>query len=187
MVPPSVQPARVTWTYADYRNMPEDGNRYEIIDGDLLVTPAPTTLHQTVSKRIQFALMQQVEQTGLGVVFDAPVDVIFSETHTVQPDLLVVRTSRRAIVSPRGIEGAPDLIVEILSPGTELVDRTTKLKLYAAKGVAEYWIVDAAAHAIEVHALGPVGYELRGRFGPGERVSSGLFTLDLPVDPIFAA
>jgi Uma2 family endonuclease len=187
MVTRDVKPARVTWTYADYRGLPDDGNRYEILDGELLVTPAPTITHQKVSKRIQLVLMLQIEQKGLGVVFDAPVDVIFSETWTVQPDLLVVRAERSAIVTERGIEGAPDLVVEIISPKTAITDRQQKQKLYASQGVAEYWLVDPAAHSIEVLELGEEGYTLRGRFGPGDRLESGLFALDLPLDPVFAA
>jgi len=186
MVTRDARPARVTWTYADYRGLSDDGNRYEIIDGELLVTPAPTTTHQKISKRIHFALMAQLEQRGLGVVYYAPIDVIFSETQTVQPDLLVVRAGREGIITERGVEGAPDLIIEILSPRTASTDRTQKQKLYASRGVAEYWLVDPDAHSVEVLTLGDEGYTLRGRFGPGELVSSGLFELDLPIDPIFA-
>ncbi|MCC6750839.1 MAG: Uma2 family endonuclease [Deltaproteobacteria bacterium] len=187
MLPEDLPRARVTWTYDDLRTFPDDRNRYEIIDGALLVTPAPTITHQTLSKRIQFALMQQVEHRGLGLVFAAPVDVIFSATSVVEPDLVVVRTARRPIVTQRGIAGSPDLIIEILSPGTASTDRGRKLKLYADRGVAEYWIVDPDDSAIEVLVLGPEGYVLHGRFGPGDRVTSTLFQLDLPLDPLFAS
>jgi len=180
------RPARVIWTYSDYRGLPDDGNRYEIIDGDLHVTPAPTTTHQTVSKRIQLALMLQVEEPGQGIVFNAPIDVIFSETQAVQPDLLVVRSERRAIISERGIEGAPDLVVEILSPSTETRDRTQKSKLYASHGVAEYWLVDCSAHAVEVLALAPEGYVRHRRYGPGERVESEVFEVGIELDAVFA-
>jgi Uma2 family endonuclease len=179
-------PARVIWTYSDYRGLPDDGNRYEIIDGDLHVTPAPTTTHQTVSKRIQLALMLQVEEPGQGIVFNAPIDVIFSEMQAVQPDLLVVRSERRAIISERGIEGAPDLVVEILSPSTETRDRTQKSKLYASHGVAEYWLVDCSAHAVEVLALAPEGYVRHRRYGPGERVESEVFEVGIELDAVFA-
>lgn len=186
MTPAQPQPARVTWTYADYRLMPDDGKRYEIIEGDLLVTPAPTTTHQTVSKRIQLALMLQIEEKGLGAVFDAPIDLIASETTTVQPDLVVVRQQRRNIITERGIEGPPDLVVEILSPTTERVDRSRKRKLYAAIGVAEYWIADPTSHTVEVLALHAEGYRTVGVFGPGQALRSTLFELDLTVDRVFA-
>lgn len=183
---PIIERAQVEWTYEDLRRMPDDGLRYEVIDGDLLVTPAPTTTHQTLSKRIQFALMQQIELRGLGLVFDAPVDLIFSPLRTVQPDLLVVRTERTSFVTERGIETAPDLVIEILSPSTERTDRDRKAKLYASEGVREYWIVDAAQRCIEVYGLAATGYALVGRFGPGTCVESRVFQIDLAIDPLFA-
>jgi Uma2 family endonuclease len=187
MTVPRIERARVQWTYEDLRLMPDDGQRYEVIDGDLLVTPSPTTTHQTLSKRIQFALMQQIELRGLGQVFNAPIDVIFSRTLTVQPDLLVVRTERANCITERGVEAAPDLVIEILSPSTEQNDRERKAKLYASEGVPEYWIVDTAQRCIEVYQLSDTGYALLGMFGPGTRVESRGFELDLAIDPLFAA
>ncbi|MEE8410546.1 MAG: Uma2 family endonuclease [Myxococcota bacterium] len=186
MTLPQTKPAKIVWTYDDYRLIPDDGFRYEVIDGDLIVTPAPSTLHQAISKRLQMALMLQIEQPGHGVVFNAPIDVIFTSTRTVQPDLLVVATPRRNIVTQRGIEGPPDLIVEIGSPTTESRDRGVKLKLYATEGVREYWIVDPEAHVVEVLALGETGYVTHARHGPGQRVASLIFNLSIEVDPLFA-
>jgi Uma2 family endonuclease len=183
---PFVERAHVQWNYDDLRLMPDDGQRYEVIDGDLLVTPAPTTTHQAISKRIQFVLMQQVEQRGLGQVFNAPIDVIFSRTRTVQPDLLVVRTEHAHLITERGVEVAPDLVVEILSASTEHSDRERKAKLYASEGVREYWIVDAAASCIEVYRLGEAGYVLAGKYGPSQRVVSHVFEVDLSVDQVLA-
>jgi Uma2 family endonuclease len=180
-----VQTARVTWTYREYRLLPDDGRRYEVLDGDLYVNPAPTTTHQTVSKRLQLELMLQLERTGRGVVFNAPVDAIFSDTSVAQPDLLVVAASRRNIISERGIEGPPDLIVEILSPRTERADREIKFKLYASAGVREYWIIDIRARRIEVFSLGPTGYGEARTFGPSSNVSSGIFEFSMPVDTLF--
>jgi Uma2 family endonuclease len=180
------QSAKVTWTYHDLELMPNDRHRYEVVEGDLIVTPAPTTTHQKVSKRIQFELMVQIERAGAGFVYDAPVDVIFSETSTVEPDLLVVRAGRKNIISERGIEGAPDLIVEILSPSTARNDRELKRKLYADRGVREYWIVDPAARSIEVLALSGASYESAAVYGPGATVTSSVFALSVEIDPIFA-
>lgn len=187
MSAPIVERARVQWTYEDLRLMPDDGQRYEVIDGDLLVTPAPTITHQTVSKRIQFALMQQIEQRGLGQVFSAPTDVIFSRMRTVQPDLLVVRTDRTNFITERGVETPPDLVIEILSPSTEQIDRERKAKLYASEGVREYWIVDPAQRSIELFGLAASGYELLDSYGPGSRLISRVFEFELAVDPVFAA
>jgi Uma2 family endonuclease len=178
--------AAVTWTYSDLRSIPDDGKRYEIIDGELIVTPSPSTVHQTVSKRIQFLLMQQVEHTGQGAVFSAPLDVIFSATRTVVPDLLVVSASRRGIITERGVEGAPDLVFEILSPSTRSLDLQAKRKLYASEGVREYWLADPEAHTLELLVLGPDGYESHGIAGPGQRLRSTIFELDLEIDPVFA-
>jgi Uma2 family endonuclease len=177
--------AHTNWTYADLPT-PEDGYRYEVIDGELLVTPSPTLTHQRVSGRIHVELVLQIQRTGAGSVFHAPTDVIFGDTRVVVPDLVVVLSSRRGILTERGIAGAPSLIVEILSPSTQVTDRERKRKLYASEGVAEYWLVDTEAHTIEVLALDETGYRLHGRFGPGQRVSSTLFPLDLEVDPVFA-
>jgi Uma2 family endonuclease len=180
------QPARVTWTYREYCLLPDDGRRYELLEGDLHVNPAPTTTHQTVSKRLQFELMLQIERTGQGVVFNAPVDVIFSDTSVVQPDLLVMRATRRNLISERGIEGAPDLIVEILSPRSERTDRELKFKLYASAGVREYWIVDSRARRVEVFMLGATGYGEATVSGPGSELRSHGFQFSTPVDALFA-
>lgn len=178
--------ARVTWTYSDLHLMPEDGNRYEIIDGELLVTPSPTTTHQTISKRIGFQLMVQIEQEGLGIVFYAPLDVVFGDTRVVQPDLLVLRPERRSFVTRRAVECAPELIIEILSPATEQRDRTAKRKLYASEGVLEYWLVDPQQHTVEVLILQDEGYARHDLFGPGQTVGSVTFEVSFPIDPIFA-
>ncbi len=177
---------RPIFTYADLRLMPDDRNRYEVIDGELLVTPSPTIAHQTASKRIQFKLMLQLEEAGRALVFGAPVDVIFSNLRVTVPDLLVVDTKRRNIISKRGIEGAPDIIIEILSPSTRTVDLDIKAKLYASEGVREYWLVDDDNSVIEVRKLEDGAYRLHGRFGPGQRVLSTLYEIDLPVDAVFA-
>jgi Uma2 family endonuclease len=180
-----VQPARVTWTYREYCLLPDDGRRYEVLEGELHVNPAPTTTHQSVSKRLQFELMVHLEKTGKGVVFNAPVDVIFSDTSVAQPDLLVVKTARRNIVSERGIEGAPDLVIEILSPRSERADRELKSKLYATYGVPEYWIVDPRASRVEVYALGATGYQQSAVYGPGSVASSAVFEFSVAVDSVF--
>jgi Uma2 family endonuclease len=177
--------AKVVWTYDDYRTLPDDGRRYEVVDGDLLVTPSPSTVHQRVSKRIQHALMVQVEQAGKGVVFDAPIDVLFSPTRVVQPDLLVVMNPRQGIITERAVEGAPDIVVEILSPSSRSADLHSKRTLYASEGVREYWIVDPEAHAVEVLELAPEGYRTRVQCKPGDRIDSGVVRIELAVDEIF--
>ena len=142
-------------TWEDVLRMPDDGNRYEFIGGRLYVTPAPVTRHQRISKRLQAALMRVLEDAGLGEVFSAPFLVEFPGTgDRVQPDLLFVSDERREIIGEKQVLGAPDLVVEILSPSTAHRDRGIKLDLYARCGVRQYWIVDPVEDAVDVWRFG---------------------------------
>ncbi|MYE15344.1 MAG: Uma2 family endonuclease [Gemmatimonadetes bacterium] len=135
--------------------MPDDGNRYEFIGGRLYMTPAPVIRHQRVSRRLQSALMQVLRDGGHGEVFYAPVLVEFPGTgDRVQPDILFVSNERRRIIGEKQVTGAPDLIVEILSPSTAHRDRGVKLDLYARCGVREYWIVDPTEDVVDVWRFG---------------------------------
>lgn len=147
--------------YREYCCFPDDGRRHEIIDGDHYVNPAPSTYHQTVSRRLQHQLYTQIELTGRGVVYDAPVDVQLTDHDIVQPDLVVVLTSRMQMITPTKIKGVPDLLVEILSPSTASNDATLKKQLYERVGVAEYWIVDPDNHTVEQLMLADGRYERR--------------------------
>ena len=162
---------RVVLTYEDYAALPDDGRRYEIHDGELSVTPAPGTRHQRISGRLSDLLRAHVKATGIGEVLYAPVDVILANTSIVQPDLIYIAPDRASRVSARGIEGAPTLAVEILSPSTGMIDRSTKLQLYARHGVPYYWIVDQEARAMETYVLRAGGSELVLRADGVEPVS----------------
>jgi len=133
-------------TYSDYARIPDDGKRYEVLEGGLLVTPAPNIPHQRASKRLLRQLEDYFEPRGLGEVFSAPIDVILSAHDVLQPDLVVAPRER---ISKRGIEGSPLLIVEIVSPSTERRDRISKARRYAALGVPHYWLVDPDRHTLE--------------------------------------
>jgi len=135
--------------YAHYCCYPDDGRRHEIIDGDHYVNPAPSTYHQTVSKRLQYELYTKIELAGTGLVFNAPIDVQLTDHDIVQPDLVIVLTERQQMITPTKIKGAPDLVVEILSPSTGTHDATLKRELYQRTGVREYWIVDPFEHQVE--------------------------------------
>ena len=139
--------------YEDYARLPDDGKRYEILDGELYVTPAPSPLHQRVSKRLQRKLEDYFEARGLGEVFNAPIDMILGRHDIAQPDILVVTDPGQ--ISGRGIEGAPLLVVEVLSPSTRRHDRQVKMARYASLAVPHYWIVDPEAHRIECYRLDP--------------------------------
>lgn len=144
---------RVVLTYHDYAALPNDGKRYEILDGELSVTAAPGPKHQHVVLRLGAALDTHVAAHRLGKVYIAPFDVILAETTVVQPDIIFVATDRTGIFSDRGAEGAPTLAVEILSPSTSSIDCSTKLQLYARYRVPYYWIVDPDTRAIDVYRL----------------------------------
>jgi Uma2 family endonuclease len=135
--------------YDDLAHTPDDGKRYELLDGELYVTPAPSPQHQRISKRLQRQLEAYFEARDLGEVFAAPVDVILAPHDVVEPDLVVVLDD--AQVSARAIEGAPALAVEILSPTTRDRDRTVKARRYAALGIEHYWIVDVRSKRVECY------------------------------------
>lgn len=139
--------SQITWR--DVQQTPEDGKRCEAIEGELYVTAAPSIRHQRISARLHVFLHDLLEAPGHGIVVAAPVGVEFPATgEGVQPDLVFVADDRRAITHEDWIRGAPDLVIEILSPGTEARDRGVKLKLYRRHGVGRYWIVDPEAETV---------------------------------------
>ncbi len=161
-------------TYDDYLLLPADGKRYEIIEGELFMAPAPFTDHQDVSRNLEFILLKYLEITKWGKLYNAPTDVIFSMTHVVQPDLLIVARERKEIITKRNIVAAPDLVVEIISPSSALIDRTTKKSLYEKYGVKEYWIVDPDNETIEVFSLENNVFLVAGTFSQGDTLTSRL-------------
>ena len=141
------------WTYAEFARLPSDSKRREIIAGELYVTPAPRPLHQRVIARLTVLFENFVREHGIGWVYPGPIDVLFAEGDYLEPDVVFVRRERRGIVSDRGIEAAPDLVIEVISASTAARDRNLKRRRYAHFGVPEYWIVDPDARAIEVYHL----------------------------------
>jgi Uma2 family endonuclease len=177
--------ANVRFNYHDYLQLSED-KRYEILDGDLCVVPAPNIQHQRVSKKIETALIRQAEEKGFGEVLDAPCDVLLSEEDVVQPDILFVRQERLSIIREANISGAPDLVIEILSPGTRQRDLAIKRKIYARFAVQEYWIVDPDAATVEVLTWKESGYFTAGIYRESDSLSSPLLPqLNLPLSGIF--
>ena len=161
----------IKFTYEDYLNTPED-KRYELLDGELVMAPAPGELHQSVSAQLGWRLVQFVSENNLGRVYQAPFDVVMSNMNVVQPDLLFVSNERSHIITSANIQGAPNLVVEILSPSTAERDRTFKRTLYAKYGVNEYWMVDTTAKDITVLLLGEREYEVVDTYGEGETLTS---------------
>ena len=163
---------RKIYTYQDYLEMPEDGKRYELINGELIMVAAPVTLHQIISRNIEFDLFRFARENKLGQVLDAPVDVVLSETTVVQPDLIFIAAENSGIITEKNITGAPDLVIEILSPNSAYYDLIEKKELYATHGVREYWIVDPKKQWIEVFANRDAKFELRQRAEKTGRVDS---------------
>jgi Uma2 family endonuclease len=148
----SVQPGGLVpppFRYEDYAAIPSDGRRWEVIDGEFEVNPAPSPHHQTVSRRLQFELMRVLEEPGLALIFNAPVDLILAQEQVLQPDLVILGRAREHLVTERGIEGPPDIVVEVLSPGTRVLDQRVKKGVYCRFGVSEYWLVDPVLATIE--------------------------------------
>ena len=172
-------------TYADYCRTPDD-ERYELLDGELIMVPAPSTGHQRIDTKLGWRLAQFVEQKSLGEVFFAPCDVVLSDINVVQPDLLFVSNARAHIITADNVQGPPDLVVEILSPSTAHRDRTLKRTLYAQYGVPEYWLVDPDARTVTVLRLGAAGFTVVAQYGAGDTLTSPTlpgFTVNL--DDIF--
>src|SRR5262245_6132307 len=145
------------FTYRDYEALPNDGRRYEIHDGELSVTPTPSLEHQIISARLFTHLSRYLEPRRAGLLLYAPLDVILAdrpdETTIVQPDILYIAPDRMAVASARGLEAAPTLAIEILSPSTRTIDRVVKRRLYARYGTPYLWLADPDARVVEAFAL----------------------------------
>lgn len=182
---PKYMAHNIRLTYDDYCRMPS-GQRYQLIEGDLMMVPSPNVFHQEISGRIGDALRRWVQGRNLGRVYHAPIDVVLGEHNVFQPDILYISRERLGIIKKANIQGAPDLVVEILSPSTAEVDRVTKRRVYARYGVRELWVVDPEARSVEVAAhnghelatvqVHPLGTSLESPLLPG---------LALDIDELF--
>jgi Uma2 family endonuclease len=145
----SQHPPRYDWDYSDYARLPDDGNRYEVIDGELLETPAPSTDHQHVLANLLFAFRIYLDRERVGVVLP-DIDLLFVTGQFLRPDLVVVPNSSRPGITRRGVEMPPALVVEILSPTTSSIDRVKKPRRYSDFGIPEYWVVDPEERVVWV-------------------------------------
>lgn len=170
---PWTPPAQGQWTYADYQHLPDDGRRYEIIQGVLFVVNAPNMDHQYTVTEIAAELRNFVKAHGLGRVYVAPCEVHLSEvSKPVQPDVFFIRQAQAPEPRAPFFAGAPDLIVEVISPGSIRLDRVTKFTEYEQTGVAEYWIVDPLARIVEAYILSHGEYGLLGSFKDEDVIQS---------------
>lgn len=180
--------AAVKLTYEDYLLFPEDGLRHEIIDGEHEVTPSPLTRHQRIVANLFLIIAAFVRERKLGEVFLAPFDVILSNLDIVVPDLLFVSGKRSEIITEKNLQGAPDLVIEVLSDGTRKRDEVTKRKLYERFGVREYWIVDPVLESIKIYRQSGKGFERAAELSveAGDTLTSPLFPgLVIPLDDVF--
>ncbi len=175
--------AKPKLTYQYYAQLPDDGNRYELINGELIIVAAPLTIHQKVNANISSQLIAFVEKNKLGQVFYAPIDVVLSSHNTLQPDIIFIEKKRKAIITEKNINGAPDLVIEILSPSSFYYDLFDKKELYEQHGVKEYWLVDPLRQWADVYVLKEKNFELvqhREKEGALHSTVLNGFKIDLP-------
>lgn len=158
-------------TYQDYLNTPED-DRCELIDGELIMAPGPNMSHQGNQTKLGWRMARFVEERDFGIVFFSDTDVVLSDTDVVQPDLLFISKERQHIITEDNIQGAPDLVVEILSPSTALRDWRVKRELYALHGVKEYWLIDPTNKIVWLLLLKDGSLEIEQTYGEGDTLTS---------------
>jgi Uma2 family endonuclease len=186
----SAKTRRIPFTYEDYKSLAETADqRYELMDGELCPMPAPTTTHQHIAQNIEFLLIQHVRRTGCGRVLHAPLDVVLGEgarRDVVQPDIVFIATARGDIITNEEIAGAPDLVVEVLSPATQERDQGYKKKLYERSGVGEYWIVDPLRRVVRQFRRGDTRFESPVDHAMGARLmSDAVSDFELSVEEVF--
>ena len=173
-------------TYEEFRRLPDDGKRYELIHGEVHLTPSPTTKHQFALQNLSRSLDPFVFKHRLGEIFVAPLDVRLSRDTAVQPDPIFISNSRARIIKENYIDGAPDLVVEILSPSTAAHDRATKLALYAEAGVPEVWLLETVAKTVEVLKLQGKKYLVDSALAGERKLTSSQFPgWELPLTDLF--
>ena len=163
------------YTYQDLLDTPDDGKRYEIIDGELYVSAAPNKPHVWLTNAWTYWLTGHVKERDLGEVYHAPVDVKLSEDRTVQPDIIFIRKERLHIFTYENVTAAPDILVEALSPSTRYLDLRVKFEFYAKMGVPEYWVADLAKPSLTISVLTP-----HGTYEPVQPVGRRLYSQVLP-------
>jgi len=172
-------------TYEDYLLLPDDGKRHEIINGEHYVNPAPNMKHQNTVMNLILSIAVFVRQKHLGRVYVAPGDVVLSTVDILQPDLMFISNEREDLITRANVQGAPNLVVEVLSPSTRTVDATLKLQRYDRFGVDEYWLVDPDEQSVTIYRRR--GERLEREESSGDSVETPLLPgLSIPLHHIFA-
>jgi len=174
------------FTIEDYFALPEDGKQYEILDGELRMSPSPNAKHQTVLLNLATILKQYAEQHGTGKIFVAPFDIILSNYNVVQPDILFISKDNYAILTSDNIQGVPDLMIEILSPASMNHDRNIKRKIYARFGLPEYWLVHPEKKYLQILRLQAGTLRQVAEFKANEVLTSPVFPgLEIKMSDVF--
>ena len=177
----------VKLTYEDYRVTPDE-KRHELLNGDLMMVPAPNMKHQRVQAALGTRLNEFIRDHALGELFFAPCDVVLSDTDVVQPDLLFISREREHVLTIENVRGAPDLVIEIVSPSTAERDLGYKHELYGRHGVLEYWVLDPIAETVAVHRQRYGVLELTDTFGRRDTLRTPLLKdFELELDDVFPA
>jgi Uma2 family endonuclease len=168
-------------TYDDCVKLPDDGNRYEIIDGELYVQAAPVPKHQFIVANLIFAFTAHFRAHGGGRALGAPLDIVLADDRIVQPDVVVITDDRAGIIGSKNVQGAPNLVVEVLSAGNRRYDEIQKRKVYESSGVEEYWIVDPEVELMKIYRASRGAFVLAGEI---DTDTGG--TITTPLLPRFA-
>jgi Uma2 family endonuclease len=181
----SLFPQQGEWREEDYFALPDSNRIIELSEGELIVSPPPSTAHQRAVRKLSFALDAFIQAGGHGEVFFAPFAVRLREGKIREPDVLFISAAHADRVTAQMVDGAPDWVAEVISPGSRVIDEVEKLADYAAAGVPEYWLVDLEARTIRVYALADAKYTLAGTYGAGETArSETLGGFEIPVDDV---
>jgi Uma2 family endonuclease len=162
-------------TYEEFRQLPDDGKHYELVHGEVHLSPSRSTKHQLILGNTSVSLGTYVRSARLGVLFCAPLDVCLNPDTALQPDLIFISAERVGIVQENFVAGAPELVVEVVSPSTTVHDRVTKLPIYAEAGVPEFWLIDSQARTVEVLKLQGKKYFVDATLAGDQVLTSNLF------------
>jgi Uma2 family endonuclease len=174
-------------TYDDYRKLPDDGKRYEIIGGELVMTPGASHRHQRISHLLEYKLEDYIQKHKSGEILDAPFDVVLSMTDVVQPDLMYISNERSQIITENNIVAAPDLVVEIISESTKTRDQITKKELYEKYRVKEYWLVYPNEEKVEQFVLEDEKLELNETFEKSDMLTAKVIAgFSISLEKIFS-